>query len=210
MRVARETKILYNIQMGHLEKEVRKNIKRQNIRKIILGLVATTGIISVMAIAPNAIQALAALGGRGYHRRSNPKYAINQAFLRLLQEKMIILEKSEKGKLIKLTDKGKHQLRIWKEYKYFIKKPKKWDGKWRVIIFDIKTKRNSIRDKLRQTLKHIGFSQLQRSVWVYPYDCEDFIILLKADFKIGKDVLYMVVDKIENDKNLRTIFNFEP
>jgi len=47
---------------------------------------------------------------------------------------------------------------------------------------------------------------LQDSVWVYPYDCEDFINLMKADFKIGKDLLYVVADKIENDKFLAQHF----
>lgn len=206
MRIARKTDILYNIDMENLEREVRRKIKRQNIKKVVLGVIAAAGILGVMAVAPNAIQALAMLGGGRRHRRTNPKYSVNQAFSRLLQERMIIVDKNERGKFVKLTERGKRQLRVWREYKYFIEKQKKWDGKWRVIIFDIKTKRNSVRDKLRKTLKHIGFIQLQRSVWVYPYDCEDFIILLKADFKIGKDVLYMVVDKIENDETIKYHF----
>ena len=53
---------------------------------------------------------------------------------------------------------------------------------------------------------HIGFVRLQDSVWVYPYDCEDLIVLLKADFKIGKDVLYMIVDEMEGDTHLRKEF----
>lgn len=195
--------------MGNLEKEVRQKIKRQNIRKIILGVVAAAGIVGMMMVTPNAIQILAMLDGGRRRRRANPKYAINKTFLNLLDEGMIMLEKNEQGKFVKLTEKGKRQLRAWREHRYFIKQPKRWDGKWRVIIFDIKIDRNHVRNQLRKTLKHIGFIQLQRSVWVYPYDCEDFIILLKADFKIGKDVLYMVVDKIENDKHLKSHFELQ-
>lgn len=206
MHLVSEIIILYNVVMGSLEKEVKQKTKRQNIRKIILGIVATAGILSVAVIAPNALQALSILNSSGYRRRTSPKYAVNTAFSRLLQKGMVILEKNDRGKFVKLTEKGKRQLRIWGEYKYLVKKPKKWDGKWRVIIFDIKINRNYIRNKLRKTLKHIGFIQLQRSVWVYPYDCEDFVILMKADFKIGKDVLYMIVDKIENDKHIKSCF----
>ena len=53
---------------------------------------------------------------------------------------------------------------------------------------------------------HIGFVRLQDSVWVYPYDCEDLIVLLKADFKIGKDVLYMIVDELQGDWERRKEF----
>ena len=56
------------------------------------------------------------------------------------------------------------------------------------------------------TLRDIGFIRLQNSVWVYPYDCEDLITLLKADFRVGKDVLYLVVEAMENDKEIRKHF----
>ena len=94
------------------------------------------------------------------------------------------------------------ELRDWE-----INKPKKWDGRWRMLIFDIPETRKSLRDKVRHTLLHIGFLRIQDSVWAYPYDCEDFISLLKADFKIGKDLLYLVVDSIENDKSYKKYFN---
>lgn len=55
-------------------------------------------------------------------------------------------------------------------------------------------------------MRDIGFVRLQDSVWVYPYDCEDFIALLKAELKVGKDVLYAIVDTIEFDKHIRRHF----
>lgn len=90
---------------------------------------------------------------------------------------------------------------------YHICKPKKWDGKWRILIFDISEKRKRDRDKLRFILRSIGFFKLQNSVWVYPYDCEDLINLLKTDLHIGKAILYIVADKIEYDINLKKRFD---
>jgi DNA-binding transcriptional regulator PaaX len=74
------------------------------------------------------------------------------------------------------------------------------------LIFDIPEYRKSTRDRIRETLRIIGFVRLQDSVWAYPYDCEDLITLLKADFKIGKDMLYLVVEAMENDASLRRHF----
>ena len=54
--------------------------------------------------------------------------------------------------------------------------------------------------------KQAGIRRLQDSVWVYPYDCEDIITLLKTDFGVGKYLLYMIVDELENDKHLREDF----
>ena len=86
-------------------------------------------------------------------------------------------------------------------------KPKKWDHKWRLIIFDIPDKKRKIRDQIRYLFKSAGFYLLQESVWVYPYDCEDIIALLKTDFGVGKNLLYLIVEELENDRYLRDEFD---
>ena len=66
-----------------------------------------------------------------------------------------------------------------------------------------------MRAKIRDTLQSIGFSRLQDSVWIYPYDCEALITLFKADLRIGKDMLYMIVDELEYDAPIRKRFGLE-
>lgn len=110
------------------------------------------------------------------------------------------------GKFLELTPEGKKKLREWEHYHYKLPRPRVWDGRWRVLIFDIPEKRKWLRNRLRDTLSAVGFRMLQKSVWVYPFDCEDFITLLKADFKIGKDILYLIVEGLENDSYLRDYF----
>ena len=48
---------------------------------------------------------------------------------------------------------------------------------------------------------------LQDSVWLYPYDCEDLVTLLKADLKIGNAILYIIAEKIENDSHLKAHYH---
>lgn len=55
-------------------------------------------------------------------------------------------------------------------------------------------------------MSEYGFVRLQDSAWIYPYDCEDLIALAKANFRIGVNVLYMIVEKLEHDKYLREHF----
>ncbi|TSC55284.1 MAG: phenylacetic acid degradation operon negative regulatory protein [Parcubacteria group bacterium Greene0416_79] len=110
------------------------------------------------------------------------------------------------GKYLELTEKGERTLREWERREYKIPCPKHWDGKWRILIFDIPETRKKLREKLRLTLRAIGFYRLQDSVWIYPHDCEDFITLLKADFKIGKDLLYLIAEGVENDSRIRDHF----
>ena len=86
------------------------------------------------------------------------------------------------------------------------RKRQNWDGKWRVVVFDVWEKTRSKRDALRYEIKNFGFIQLQRSVWIYPHECADFVELLKTDFSFGKNIRYMVVQKLDHDKNLRKYF----
>ncbi|MDO8603847.1 MAG: CRISPR-associated endonuclease Cas2 [bacterium] len=186
--------------MGRLEKDSRKRTRIRNLQKIVLETVAVAGVLSVALVAPNALIVLKKLG---LSPKPRQKEIFNLSRHRLVKHGL--LEYSGRG-FLKLTPKGETKLRQLELYDYKIKKPRRWDKKWRVLIFDVKEERRATREKLRRTLTAIGFTRLQDSVWVYPYDCEDLITLLKADFKIGRELLYMISDSIENDQWLRESF----
>ncbi len=84
-----------------------------------------------------------------------------------------------------------------------------WDGKWRVVIFDVWENARIKRNLLRNEIKYFGFIQLQRSVWIYPYECSDFIELLKTDLSFGKNIRYMTVESLDHDENLRRFFKIK-
>ncbi|MBI5742774.1 MAG: hypothetical protein HZA25_02970 [Candidatus Niyogibacteria bacterium] len=178
--------------MGKIEQQVAKNRQRANLKKIILGSVALAGILSIAMVAPNALGAMAKLG---ILPRPRQKEIINQSRDRLVMQGLLQYVDGT----LRLTVKGEAALRRLELSEYRLKKPRRWDGRWRVLIFDIPERRRLLRDKVRNTLVAIGFVRAQDSVWIYPYDCEDLVTLLKADFRIGKDLLYLVVEKMEYD-----------
>ena len=196
--------------MGKLEKDSRKNTRRQNIQKIVLASIKISGLMSFALLAPNALIVLKQFEGTSRKRRQNPKYVVNKSIDRLLDKGFITFEKTSRGTFIRLTKRGEEKLRNFDLKKVTPhRKRKKWDKKWRIVIFDVPEKRKVIRNKLRMSLMGIGFLRLQNSVWVYPYDCEDLMMMLKADFKIGKDALYVIADKIENDAVVRRHFGLK-
>src|SRR3989344_2339715 len=85
--------------------------------------------------------------------------------------------------------------------------PVRWDKKWRIVIFDIPEKKKKARDALRWELKKLGFFELQKSVWVFPYECGDAIDFLVELFEIRNCVRLLEVAKISNDADLRLYFN---
>jgi len=185
--------------MGKLEGQSRRRSRHGQLKHIILSAIGIAGIVSVGLVAPKVIGAMEKTGLIPSIRQ---RVVIGRTCDRLVRKGLM---KWERGKL-RLTIAGEKELRMLELRQYRSERPRKWDGKWRVLIFDIPEKQRVLRNKVRHTLRMFGFAQLQGSVWVYPYDCEDLIVLFKADAHIGKNVLYMVVDALENDTWLRHEF----
>lgn len=150
-------------------------------------------------VAPSVIGAMAKLGLLPSRRQ---REIIRRSRDRLLERDLLVY----KNGAFRLTVKGREMLNIFEAREFRFKKPKRWDGRWRLLIFDIPERQRPARDKIRRTLSMIGFERLQDSVWIYPYDCEDLVTLLKADFKVGRNLLYLIVEELENDAPLRLRF----
>ncbi|MBI2068510.1 MAG: hypothetical protein HYT67_00145 [Candidatus Yanofskybacteria bacterium] len=103
------------------------------------------------------------------------------------------------GQKVSMTGKG----RIWLKTSYLkhlrILHPK-WDGKWRVVIFDIPQELHTNRNRFRRKLKSLGFFLLQKSVLVIPYPCEEDLAEICVNFKISDYVDVIVADSIGSRK----------
>lgn len=185
--------------MGKLEERSSERVRKSEIQKLILSSVKVAGILSIGLVAPQVIGAMSKLGLIPNKRQEE---IVRSSASKLVKKGLLIFEDGR----YQLTRDGEKKLRQWEFEGYRFRQPQKWDKKWRVIIFDIPEKKRKARDQIRILLASAGFCRLQDSVWVYPYDCEDIIGLLKTDFGVGRDLLYMIVDEIENDKHLRENF----
>jgi len=192
--------------MKHEEKKM--NVKsnapqRMPVEKIVLATVGTVGIIAAVAIAPGVGPALRLFG---FGKRTYPEKNVNRAVRRL--ESKGLLKREERGgkTVLRLTKRGEERLAHYRRGERRIPKPKRWDGKWRIVMFDIPERQRSVRDAVRNELVTFGFIKLQGSVWICPYECEDLIKLLKADYRIGKRLLYVVAERVEYDMPLKEQF----
>ncbi len=187
--------------MGAIEAKVKGEIRRSKINSAIVGTLAVAGGLTVALLAPNLAAALGKSLLKPYERQG-----INRSLSRLLKYGYIEFKIEHGKKRLRLTPKGERCAALMGEGKLAPKKPKRWDGKWRMLVFDIPERRRVVRNGIRATLMSLGFYRLQDSVWVYPYDCEDLVTILKADFRIGKDILYVVADAVEFDTPLKAHF----
>lgn len=174
------------------------------ISKGILGIIALGGMISVIAIAPGLTVAMAPFLKKKKYR---PKQAIETNIDALIENGLLKKTLDKNGKeIVMLTKRGKWEAGIRGLDIQEKQSNKKWDGIWRVVIFDVPEHKRKVRYELRRAINLYGFKQLQKSVWVYPYPCDDFVKLVKNYLGISNDVLYMTVNYLENDKHLKQEF----
>lgn len=83
----------------------------------------------------------------------------------------------------------------------------KWDGKWRIVIYDIPNEFDYLRYQVRSVLVRAGFKKLQKSVWVFPHECKQLSALIKKDDRLDKYIIHATIDTLDGDVKLRSLFN---
>jgi len=122
--------------------------------------------------------------GGGYYERKK-EGLIRATIDRLRRNGYIAREEKDGRYLYWITEKGKRKI-----YRYIFSE-EEWDKKWRIVIFDIPEKKKIAREIFRDKLKELGFLQLQKSVWVAPYDLLEELNLLREEYELGNYVIFL-------------------
>ena len=129
--------------------------------------------------------------------------SIERASQSLFKSKLVEERSNKDGTTtIVLTQKGREYAMAFDMENTKLSHEEKWDGKWRMVMYDIPIKLNKVRESLRYQLKRIGMKEIQQSVFVYPYQCHKeikyiiefyfawkYIHFLEATFINGEDKL---------------------
>jgi len=89
----------------------------------------------------------------------------------LKKKKLIELEKSTRdlrtnSRIVRLTEAGHTHALGGRDPE--ARWDRAWDGKWRVVLFDVPMEKKQLRNKLRRSLRARAFGCLQQSVWITP------------------------------------------
>ena len=141
-------------------------------------------------------------------KKNIPPKKIIRVFRNLERNKIVYLEEKN-GEVYVHLKSGftpiilKYSLQPLLELK---QKKKKWNGKWFLVAFDVPEKERNKRIYLRKYLKYIGFYPYQQSVYIFPYECEKEIGLIKKIVEGAKYISYVIAEKIENEKEVKVYF----
>ena len=182
--------------------------KRLPTQTIVMRTLYAIGVTGMPLIAPNVIKQFPAFNRSARNKRRDVYRRIDQALYRLKKRKLVEFTDGNVGRpVVQLTEDGKKMIEKLVLCEYRISEMPVWDGKWRIIIFDIKEKRRRIRERLRTLLFGAGFVRLQDSVWVVPYPCDEFVQLVRAHLASGTgELLAFVAEGLEADRRLREHF----
>jgi DNA-binding transcriptional regulator PaaX len=177
---------------------------KSEIARDILAALIITSAVAIAITSPyfivNIIKTLTKL-------KKYPNKKVYNTFYNLRDQGLVNYYEKNNQIYISLTEKGKQRAGWMQIDNLKIKKPKKWDGKWRLVMFDISNLKRIYREALRGKLKELGFCLFQKSVWINPYDCAKEVKILKEFFSL-KDLefRFVVADSIGADKEFKKMF----
>lgn len=124
------------------------------------------------------------------------------------KDKLVDYKEREDGSVcIVISERGKKRALEYQIDEIQIPQPKHWDGKWRLVMFDIPEKFRHGRDVLREKLKDLQFYELQKSVWIHPFPCEDEITFIVEFFELCRYVRFGELNSLTLEEELIKKFN---
>lgn len=184
-------------------------VKKNTLTKDTLLKIAKVGLITIAAIS--GPQFMSQVVGRYFKEKSKEMARRRARKLREFKERKLLIfeEMSDGSTKIILSHQGKQLIRQYKLEDMKLAVPKTWDRKWRIIMYDIPKKRQRASQALSAKLHQLGLYQLQRSVWISPYECIKELEFICAIFELPLDeyIFYFTAPDIPKEKDVKDFFN---
>ncbi len=183
---------------------------RRNSRpfKILKTLLVGGGFLIISTISPQGgANLLRSVIGSYFRNKRLEKDRLFRDLKSLQDRELADFKELSDGKIkVVLTKQGRRKILSYDIDNIKLKTGERWNGKWRLVIFDIPHYARAARDALRQKLNSLGFYHVQKSVFITPYNCEDEIDFICSVFDVRKHVLIFEISHFEGENKLRKYF----
>lgn len=120
---------------------------------------------------------------------------------RMNSQKLVTI--SDDG-IVSISQKGKERLLQYNIAAMQLKE--RIDGLWRLIVYDVANLKGQKRRIFQRMLMQLKFLQIQRSVYLTPFICDDEIEYLRQLFDLRDEVVLLKVSGIENVQEYKKYF----
>ena len=177
-------------------------------KELLVLLLAIGGVVTIMGTAPWLLAGLPAV--KILSDTPKDRGRVRNAFWYAKKRNYISSHTLHVGAMtISLTKEGMRAARmnLMKIKVQRASQRRAWDGKWRLLLFDVSMKEHAKRNAFRHLIRRLGAVKLQQSVWIYPHDCSEECILLKQFFGFSDaQVRLIVTHDIGDDRPFRKHF----
>ncbi len=135
------------------------------------------------------------------------RMSLKRSLNSLYNSKIVDLKPSGDNFKIVLSEKGKIFAKKFNLENLKIPKQENWDGKWRIVMFDVPERIKKVRDALRFHFKEIGLVEYQKSVFIYPYPCEREVKFIAEFYKAFPLIKVIIADVISDEKKFTREFD---
>ena len=161
----KELPILSDDRIASLSAILTKNIQQEEIHrryasiKRILTGIGVAGVIGLSFMAPTAILLAKPFLDEKKQRESNSWKHYNPSYLRrsihrLQKQKLVEVRYKDEIEITILTQLGKRRILKYALNELSIETPKQWDGRWRMIIYDVDEKKKNYETLFDEHLLH--------------------------------------------------------
>lgn len=168
--------------------------RRGEITRDILRLIGTGVVLGTAVVAPNVVQVLDVFDPKGRAQRNK----IWKAIKYLESQERIRITEEDGERRLSLTNRGKEALHELSIDELSVQHPRMWDRKWRIVMFDIPMYKSRNRIPFREKIQDLGFAMYQKSVWVYPYECREEVLMVAEHYEVREYIRYMTVEEMSN------------
>ena len=181
---------------------MKKHFKRGELALLILKGLAVGGFIVVCVALPGFVQVFTLFKTKN----ARDRHRVRQSIRGLEGQKYIRRYKHKGREIIEITEKGKRRILKYDLENISIKKLKKWDGIWRVVMFDIPEEKRGARLFISRQFNDMGLKTLQRSIFISPFPCKDEVDFVGEYLNVRKYIVYMEVRGLEGSDKWKKYF----
>lgn len=138
-----------------------------------------------------------------------PEEAVAPIYRELHRQELVDIQKKEVGYYcVSLTPSGAQRLLKHTIDQLQINTNVAWDGHWRLVCFDIPKGKDKERLYFNRRLHELGFTMVQRSMWVHPFECLKEIVQITDFVNLTRYVTVLEVVNLDSrtTKRLQAIY----
>jgi len=179
-----------------------KDTTKEEVVEMLFSTLLVVGVLAVAVTMPNAVQLFKYFGPKTSHEQWRIRRSVGR-----LEKRGFLSRRCVRGEeYYILTTTGKERAMRYKLKSMTIARQNKWDGLWRIVMFDIPEDKKFARRAIGHAIQKLGCVQYQKSVFITPYPCTEEINFAGECFSVRKHIRIIIAKDVENVSSIKKHF----